>query len=190
MWALGHMAEFRSSWLCGLLEATLVSTLSTSSEKGSRWPETQGALHAEPLESAQEMHVVTEASGGQKTPSCSSGQRRSKCWGLRIKRPFPARKQGLCAEVSRRDQGWKHTHGAEQEERFEQQKVPECGAGSHPKPPLEIATGSAFGDSWQRDRSTTYWKPEGGSDQSIQIRFAELFGDTYIWIIKQSMWFW
>ena len=30
---------------------------------------------------------------------------------------------------------------------FEQQKVPGCGAGSRPKPPLEIATGSAFGDS-------------------------------------------
>lgn len=41
MCALGHTAEFRSSWLGGFLEATLVSTLSTSSEKGSRWPETQ-----------------------------------------------------------------------------------------------------------------------------------------------------
>lgn len=112
-WALGHTAEFRSSWLCAFLE---VSNLSTSSKKRFRWPETQWALHAEPLESAQEMHVVTEASGGQKTPSCSSGQRRrSKCWGHRIKRPFPAREQGPCAEVSRRDRGWEHTHGTGQE---------------------------------------------------------------------------
>lgn len=39
--ALGYTAEFRASWLCGFLEATLVSNLSTSSKKGSRWPETQ-----------------------------------------------------------------------------------------------------------------------------------------------------
>ena len=118
-WALGHTAEFRSSWLCGFLEATLVSNLSTSSKEGFHWPETQWALHAEPLESAPEMHVVTEASGGQKTPSCSSGQRRrSKYWGHRIERPFPAGEQGPCAEVSRRDRGWEHTHGAGQEERF------------------------------------------------------------------------
>ena len=34
-------AEFRSSWLCGFLEATLVSNLSTSSKEGFHWPETQ-----------------------------------------------------------------------------------------------------------------------------------------------------